>query len=67
MREKEQVGADIYIEDTPKNIESLRARGLYTICFANSTNKDVVEPRALSWEHVYQLVHEEVARRKAAT
>jgi 5'(3')-deoxyribonucleotidase len=64
MREKEQVGADIYLEDTPKNVESLRAKCLYTICFANSTNKDVGEPRALSWKHVYQLVHEEVARRK---
>src|SRR5262249_21745947 len=34
MKEKEQVGAGIYIEDSPDNIESLRARGFYTICFA---------------------------------
>ena len=31
MKEKDQVGADIYIEDSPHNIKALRARGLYTI------------------------------------
>jgi len=56
MKDKEQVGADIYIEDSPKNIKSLRARGLYTICFANSTNKDIEEPRAQNWDNVYELV-----------
>src|SRR2546427_12984934 len=29
MKDKEQVGADIYIEDGPKNVESLRGRGFY--------------------------------------
>jgi 5'(3')-deoxyribonucleotidase len=56
MKQKEQVGADIYIEDTPKNVLSLRARGLYTICFANSTNKAIAAPRAENWDQVYDFV-----------
>lgn len=57
MKEKSEVGADIYVEDTPDNIEQLRKKGLYTICFANSTNKAITEPRASSWKEVYELVH----------
>ena len=56
MKEKEQVGADIYIEDSPSNIESLRSRHFYTICFANSTNRNVADPRAKNWDEVYELV-----------
>ncbi|NTU68581.1 MAG: 5'-nucleotidase [Chlorobiaceae bacterium] len=57
MKEKSQVGADIYVEDTPDNILSLRSKGLYTICFGNSTNTHIGEPRACSWREVYDLVH----------
>jgi 5'(3')-deoxyribonucleotidase len=57
MKEKEQVGADVYVDDSPDNVERLRAKGLYTICFANSTNQEVGEPRARSWDHVSELVH----------
>jgi 5'(3')-deoxyribonucleotidase len=67
MKAKEQVGADIYLEDSPENVKNLRAKGLFTICFANSTNKDIPEPRALNWDHAYELVHEEARRRKAPT
>lgn len=56
MKEKDQVGADIYIEDSPHNIQSLRDRGFYTICFANSTNKKIADPRAADWGQVYNLV-----------
>ena len=57
MKAKEQVGADIYIDDARENVEILRSKGLYTICFANSTNKDIASPRAASWEEIYDLVH----------
>ena len=57
MKNKEQVGADIYIEDSPGNIRSLRDRGHYTICFANSTNKDVGDPRVQNWDEAYELIH----------
>jgi 5'(3')-deoxyribonucleotidase len=56
MKDKDQVGADIYIEDSPTNVETLRSRNYYTICFANSTNTQVAEPRATDWEEVYTLV-----------
>lgn len=56
MKEKEQVGADIYIEDTPDNVLQLRERGLCTICFANSTNAHIEAPRASLWEDVYTMV-----------
>jgi 5'(3')-deoxyribonucleotidase len=58
MKAKEQVGADIYVEDSPGNLEALRAKSLYAICFANSTNVDAAGPRAESWAEVYDLVHE---------
>ena len=56
MKEKDQVGADIYIEDSPGNVQRLRDRGYYTICFANSTNKQIADPRAANWDEVYDLV-----------
>ena len=58
MRDKDQVGADIYVDDSPDNVESLRGRGLPTICFANSANRDVGEPRAKDWDEVYSLIKE---------
>lgn len=56
MKDKDQVGADIYVEDTPANLLQLRAGGHYAICFGNSTNKDVDEPRAETWDEVYELI-----------
>ena len=58
MKAKEQVGAHIYVDDSPDNVERLRARGIYTICFANSTNQRLGDPRAKSWDEVYGMVHE---------
>jgi len=56
MKEKDQVGADIYVEDSPDNVERLRKAGHYAICFGNSTNKHIGEPRANSWDEVYRMV-----------
>jgi 5'(3')-deoxyribonucleotidase len=56
MKEKDQVGADIYIEDSPGNLERLRKQGHYAICFANSTNTHIGSPRAETWEEVYERV-----------
>jgi hypothetical protein len=56
MKEKAQVGADIYVEDAPDNVTQLREKGLYTICFANSTNLHISSPRAASWKEVYDMV-----------
>lgn len=67
MRDKDQVGADIYVDDSPDNVETLRASGFYTICFGNSTNEHVEPPRAGTWEHVYNLVHARAEELKART
>jgi 5'(3')-deoxyribonucleotidase len=64
MKAKEQVGADIYVDDSPENVERLRAKEIYTICFANSTNQKLADPRAKSWDDVYALVHEWWAKNK---
>ena len=58
MKDKEQVGADIYVDDSPDNVARLRGQGLYTICFGNSTNRHVAKPRAETWEQVYDLVRQ---------
>jgi 5'(3')-deoxyribonucleotidase len=62
MKDKEQVGADIYVDDSPHNIKRLRAQHFYAICFANSTNRRAGEPHANTWDEVYQAVHKRVAR-----
>ena len=56
MQQKTAVGADLYIEDSPANIERLRAEGLKTIVFSNSTNEHLPAPRANSWAEVLDLV-----------
>lgn len=59
MQQKTAVGADLYIEDSPANIERLRAEGAKTIVFTNSTNEHLPGPRANSWDDVLQLALEE--------
>ena len=55
MQQKTAVGADLYIEDSPANIERLRAEELKTIVFSNSTNEHLPGPRAGSWAEVLDL------------
>jgi 5'(3')-deoxyribonucleotidase len=56
MQQKTAVGADLYIEDSPSNIERLRAEGQKTIVFTNSTNEHLSGPRANNWDEVLELV-----------
>lgn len=58
MRDKDKVGADLYIEDAPANVDSLREKGCNVIVFTNSTNHMCLPPRANSWDEVYDLVKE---------
>ncbi len=67
MRDKAAVGADLYIEDAPENVEQLRADRYPTIVFSNSTNRDLAGPRADSWEFVGRMVLEELNRWKSRT
>jgi 5'(3')-deoxyribonucleotidase len=59
MQEKAAVGADLYIEDSPSNIEQLRAESYKTIAFTNPTNEHLPGPRADTWEDVVEIVLEE--------
>jgi len=61
MREKAAVGADLYVEDSPENVARLRAQGLKTIVFSNSTNEHLPGPRAHSWNEVVDLAMAEKA------
>lgn len=56
MRDKGAVGADLYVEDSPENVEKLREGGHDTIVFSNSTNRHLEDPRAETWEQVLELV-----------
>ena len=56
LGDKAAVGADLYIDDTPQNVEALRRRGLDTIVFTNSTNRHVGPPRADTWEELEDMV-----------
>jgi 5'(3')-deoxyribonucleotidase len=56
MKDKAAVGADLYIEDSPINVEQLRADGHPTIVFSNSTNANVAPPRADTWDEAEKLV-----------
>lgn len=60
LRDKAAVGADLYIDDTPDNVAALRARGLETLVFTNSTNREVDPPRADTWEEVEKIVLSEL-------
>jgi 5'(3')-deoxyribonucleotidase len=61
MQQKTAVGADLYIEDSPANIDRLREEGAKTIVFTNSTNERLAGPRANTWDDVLQLVLAEKA------
>ena len=56
MQQKTAVGADLYVEDSPENVERLRAEGAQTIVFTNSTNEHLPGPRAGTWDEVFDLV-----------
>lgn len=62
MRDKAAVGADLYLEDNPANIEALRADGHETIVVSNSTNRHLPGPRAENWREVEALVSERLER-----
>lgn len=60
MKAKDAVGADLYIEDSPSNVERLRAVGNEVVIYTNSTNRSLPGPRADTWEEVEAQVLEAV-------
>jgi 5'(3')-deoxyribonucleotidase len=66
MKAKGDVGADLYIEDSPSNIAALETSGKKVLIFTNSTNKNVKGLRANNWDEAEEKVLEILAQWKAA-
>jgi 5'(3')-deoxyribonucleotidase len=60
MKAKGDVGADLYVEDSPGNILALQKAGKDVLIFKNSTNKTVEGQRANTWEEADNFVLEKV-------
>ncbi len=56
LQDKTAVGADLYVEDAPQNIEALLEEGQRVVILSNSTNRAVSGPRADDWGDVERLV-----------
>lgn len=63
LGDKPDVGADLYIDDAPHNLEALRSAGHATLVFDQPYNRTVSGPRAHSWDEVESLVLEAMVRR----
>jgi 5'-nucleotidase len=53
---KPDVGADIYVEDSPTNVLALREGGRTTIVFDQPYNRELPGPRAHDWAQVVAFV-----------
>ncbi|MGY0235073.1 5' nucleotidase, NT5C type [Longispora urticae] len=61
MKEKGDVGAELYIEDSPDNVARLREAGKDVIIFTNSTNRQVPDGpggRVDAWPDAERLIRE---------
>jgi 5'(3')-deoxyribonucleotidase len=67
MADKGAVGAHVYIDDSPDNVNRLRDQGCRTIVFSNSTNTGLPGPRADTWQQVETLVMEALEEWKTGT
>jgi beta-phosphoglucomutase-like phosphatase (HAD superfamily) len=56
MASKSSVDANVYVEDSPANIEALRRAGKEVMIFRNSTNRDLPPPSATQWGEVERWV-----------
>ena len=56
LGDKPEVEADIYLEDAPHNITSLRSSGNSVIVFDAPYNQEVDGPRATSWLNCEQMI-----------
>jgi len=63
LGEKTAVGAHCYVEDSPFNIEALRAGGHEVIVFDAPYNRDAGGPRAETWTEVEAMVLDQAATR----
>ena len=65
MRDKGDVGADLYVEDSPENIKSLRSLGQDVIILDNATNRELADERAgraRDWRGAEAMIRERYYR-----
>lgn len=61
MRDKGEVGANLYVEDSPENVEELRRLNKDVLIFSNPTNRDVSDDpggRARNWLEAERKIRE---------
>jgi 5'-nucleotidase len=58
LGDKPDVGADLYVDDSPKNIVALREAGRSAIVFDQPYNRELPGPRASSWGDIVAQVRE---------
>jgi hypothetical protein len=63
MGDKPEVGADLYIDDGPHNVEALREVGNRVIIFDAPYNQHLGGTRARTWTECEQLVLRDAADR----
>jgi 5'-nucleotidase len=61
--DKPNVGADLYVDDSPGNIVSLREAGRAAIVFDQPYNRHLAGPRATTWREVVALVRGDLEAR----
>jgi 5'(3')-deoxyribonucleotidase len=59
LQDKTAVGADLYVEDAPQNVEALLEEGQRVVILTNSTNRAISGLRASDWSEVERLVLQE--------
>ena len=63
MGDKPEVGADLYIDDGPHNVEALREVGNRVVIFDAPYNQHLTGTRARTWSECEQLVLRDAAER----
>lgn len=58
LGDKADVGAHVYVDDGPHNIENLRDAGRQAIVFDQPYNRHLEGPRAFNWTEVEEMVLE---------
>lgn len=58
VKDKADVYADVYIDDSPENIANLNKTGRNVIIFNASYNLELEGKRATNWDEVYRIISE---------
>lgn len=56
LGQKAEVGADLYVDDGPHNIETLQGDGQNVLVFDQPYNRDCVGPRVRTWNELESFV-----------